>query len=97
MKQFFRRLWYVFTATKELDALVEAERKRIEAIEREDQRYRLDLCHKHRQEPNHSDYSERNCNYCQLENHAAWLHSEVARKDALLRGAVDDGEKTCRT
>ena len=92
MKQFIKRLKYLFTSTEALDILIAKEQRKIDDAERENQIHRLDLCYKHRQEPNRSHYSEHNCYYCQLQAHSAWQHSEILRKDALLRGAVDAQE-----
>lgn len=63
---FFKRLRWVFSHGPEIDELLEAARKEREDQEREENKYRLHLCHKHRQEPNHSHYSEYNCDYCRL-------------------------------
>ena len=84
MTQFLRRLKYLFLAPAELDALIAKEVKLKQEAEYEDNRYRLNLCHKHRQEPNHSDYSESNCHYCQLQNHSAWQHEQMMERDRII-------------
>lgn len=69
MHKFLKRLKYVLFAGDALDALIKQEQRKIEDAEREANRHRLQLCFKHRQEPNHSDYGENNCDYCRLQRH----------------------------
>jgi len=66
----FKRLMYLFTAGPELDSLIKKEKQERELAEFESNRYRLHLCYKHRQEPNHSHYSAHNCDYCKLLNNS---------------------------
>jgi hypothetical protein len=84
MTQFLRRLKYLFLAPAELDALIAKEKKLQQEAEYEDNRYILNLCHKHRQEPNHSDYRESNCHYCQLQKHSTWQQEQIMGKDQLI-------------
>lgn len=86
---FFTRLVYLFTAPREVEELILDKRAEFKRQDYENQRHRLNLCYKHRQEQNHSHYSEHNCHHCQLQNHSAWQHSELLRKDSLLRGAPE--------
>ena len=51
----------------ELKELLEEKKQAKLNAEREADKHRLKLCFKHRQEPNHSHYSEKNCDYCKLQ------------------------------
>lgn len=81
---FFTRLIYLFTAKAEVEELILDKRAEMLQQEHENNRYRLNLCYKHRQEQNHSHYSEQNCHYCQLQNHSDGQHSEIVRITGLL-------------
>jgi len=61
-----KRLKLLFTYGPELDQVLTQLRKANEEREREQNRHRLDLCFKHRQEPKRSHFSEHNCDYCKL-------------------------------
>ena len=62
-----KRLRYIWAAPDELDALIEAEHKRLEQERIDAEKDRLRLCYRHRQEENHAHYDEKNCDYCNLE------------------------------
>lgn len=62
----FRKLWLVFKYGPELEALPDEKRQKRELAEWEATRHNLRLCYKHRQERNHSQYNEQNCDYCKL-------------------------------
>lgn len=59
-----KRLQFVFRYGPELDQLVEKQRQENIAKKREEDKHRLKLCFKHRQEPNRSHYAEHNCDHC---------------------------------
>jgi len=63
---FFKRIYLLFTYGKELDQVLKEKRQELLKIERENNKHRLNLCYKHRQEPYFSHYSEDNCDYCKL-------------------------------
>lgn len=63
---FFKRLRLVFSYGPEIEEMLKAARKEREVQKMWEDRQRLKLCYKHRQEPNHSHYSEHNCDYCCL-------------------------------
>ena len=67
MVGFLTRLWWAVTGNQGFIEAVKKEQQKIDAVKREQNRHRLDLCFKHRQEPNRSHFSEQNCHYCQLE------------------------------
>ena len=76
--QFLRRLWFALTWAEDLEALIRQEREKREAKEFEENRHRLHLCFKHRQEQNRSHYSPQNCHYCQLEARCTSLQHDLA-------------------
>lgn len=84
-KQLIKRIVYLLQSGPAIDRLIEAEENRIADEYRKDNRYRLNLCRKHRQEQNHSEYSESNCHHCQLLNHADALRATNQRLEDLLR------------
>ena len=60
----FKRIWLMLTYGPEIEIVLKEIREKRREEERESNRHRLDLCFKHRQEQNHSTYSEGNCHYC---------------------------------
>ena len=62
-----KRLRYIWVASDELDALIEAEHQRLEQERIDAEKDRLHLCYRHRQEEKHAHYDEKNCDYCNLE------------------------------
>lgn len=66
IKIFISKLIIVFKYKGELEEILKDIRKKQEAKDREDDLNRLKLCFKHRQEKNHSRFSEHNCDYCNL-------------------------------
>lgn len=63
-----KRFRFIMAYSAEIDELLKEqldERRRAkENAEREERRHMLNLCYKHRQEPNHSHFAEHNCDYC---------------------------------
>jgi hypothetical protein len=59
-------------------ALRDLEFKR-EQQEHEDNRHRLNLCYKHRQEAKRSHYSEHNCDHCKALAEIEALHEQHIR------------------
>jgi len=57
------------------ELLKEKKQERLEA-ECEANAHRLNLCFKHRQEQNHSHFSEHNCDYCKLQNQLLTTNEE---------------------
>ncbi len=64
--KFFKRLRLVLSYGPEIDELLEATQKEREARRWEANKHRLNLCYKHRQEPDQSHYSPHNCDHCRL-------------------------------
>ena len=64
---FFDKLKLLFTHDKELEILVKNMKKRRIREERESKAKNLSLCYDHKQEQNHSIYSEANCDYCKAQ------------------------------
>lgn len=64
MNEFFAKLALIFTSGPELLEIIQE--KRVARIHREaeENRYRLKLCYKHRQEQNRSHFAEHNCDHC---------------------------------
>jgi FtsZ-binding cell division protein ZapB len=58
-----------------VDELVKEQQDLIDEAKREDERHRLNLCWKHRQEANHSSFSEHNCHHCQALEHIGDLNN----------------------
>ena len=56
----------LFTYGPELEKVLKILKDKKLEQERENNRYRLNLCYKHRQESKYSDYSSQNCDYCKL-------------------------------
>lgn len=79
----FKRLIYLITAGDALDELIKEEKRKAYDLKQENNRYRLDLCYKHRQEQNHSHFSPNNCAYCKLEAKKNALKLQVS---SLRRG-----------
>lgn len=77
MLGFFTRLWWAITANEDFEKEVIARKREREDKERESRRYNLDLCYKHRQEHNHSHFSEKNCDYCKLLKERDRLEAEL--------------------
>jgi len=63
---FFKRLKLVFTFGPEIDLVLEKLRDERELAKREEEKFNLKLCSKHKQEKLQSQYSEKNCDYCRL-------------------------------
>lgn len=66
MINFIKRLLLIFTYPGELKEVLEEKRMKKIKQQRESERHNLNLCFKHRQEKNHSHFSEQNCDYCKL-------------------------------
>lgn len=63
---FLKRAKFLFKRGDELDEIIQAEdreekRKAIEAT-----MHNLNLCKKHKQEHNHSEFAESNCDHCNM-------------------------------
>ena len=63
---FLQRAKFLFKRGDELDEIIQAEareekRKAIEAT-----MHNLNLCKKHKQEHNHSEFAENNCDHCNM-------------------------------
>ena len=74
----FKRLKLLFTYDPELDQLLEQMRTEAIKAHQAETRYNLNLCKRHKQEVNQSEYSEQNCDHCKLQ-----------RKYKILREALD--------
>jgi len=66
MKNIIERIVFMFTYSEDIKRLIISNKKKREAKEFDEERSRLHLCIKHRQERNQSHYSEQNCAYCIL-------------------------------
>ena len=66
MKHFFKKLRLVFIYGDELEDLLWKKRSEKAEKLRLENKDRLNLCFKHRQEQNHAIYSEHNCDHCKL-------------------------------
>lgn len=65
-KQFLRNLRLMFIHGPEFEAILKKEFEEKLKEEARLEKSRLNLCFKHRQERNHSHFSEGNCDYCKL-------------------------------
>lgn len=65
--RYLKRLWLLVTSGPELDEVIEQQRRARLYQEAENNRYRLKLCFKHRQESRRSHYAEHNCDHCNLQ------------------------------
>lgn len=63
----FKRLYYVFSRRKEIEALIKQEEERQRLAEWEATKDNLSLCKRHAQERNRSEFSEHNCDHCRLQ------------------------------
>lgn len=62
----FGKLKLLFSYNDQLEELLVKMKRDKENKERDARRHHLDLCLKHKQERNHSHFSEHNCDYCKL-------------------------------
>jgi len=69
-------LTLIFTHGPELEQVLEEKKRVKDDAEREANAHRLNLCYKHRQEQNHSHFSEHNCDYCKLRNQLLTTNEE---------------------
>lgn len=91
MSNFFKKVFLVFQYGAELEAILKEKKDAADKAEREAEiesnRYRLNLCFKHRQEESQSWYSEGNCDHCRLLRLNAQLHSALDERDNPTQGS----------
>lgn len=66
MMVLLQKIKILFLYGPELEEIVNKLKKEKAEMLWESRKNNLNLCYKHRQEHNHSHYSEQNCDYCNL-------------------------------
>ncbi len=85
LRTFAKRFMYLMKSGAALDRLIKAEEYKAADEYRKDNMYRLALCRKHRQEANHSEYSEHHCCYCQAQKHIKEQSNDITYLSNQLR------------